>query len=54
MKMMRVHRQNKRYHHKYIGIGGRLDALQTTVLLTKIPRYHTELEGRNRVAQAHD
>lgn len=54
MKMMRVHGQNKRYHHKYIGMGGRLDTLQAAVLLTKIPHYHTELEGRNRVAQAYN
>ena len=27
IRMMRIHGQNKRYHHKYIGIGGRLDTI---------------------------
>ena len=52
--MMRVHGQNKRYHHKYIGMEGRLDTLQAAVLQTKIPHHHTEIEGRNRVAQAYN
>jgi UDP-2-acetamido-2-deoxy-ribo-hexuluronate aminotransferase len=51
IKMMRVHGQNKRYHHKYIGIGGRLDTIQAAVLLAKLPFYKRELEGRNKVAQ---
>lgn len=53
MKMLRVHGQNKRYHHKYIGIGGRLDTIQAAVLLAKLPHYAKEIEGRNRVAQAY-
>jgi UDP-2-acetamido-2-deoxy-ribo-hexuluronate aminotransferase len=51
MKMMRVHGQNKRYHHEYIGIGGRLDTIQAAVLLAKLPHYKQELEGRQQVAQ---
>ena len=51
MKMMRVHGQNKRYHHKYIGMGGRLDTIQAAVLLAKLPRYTKEIEGRQAVAQ---
>lgn len=53
MKMMRVHGQNKRYHHKYIGMGGRLDTIQAAILLAKLPHYVNEIEGRNRVAQAY-
>ncbi len=53
MKMMRVHGQNKRYHHKYIGMGGRLDTIQAAILLAKLPHYAKEIEGRNRVAQAY-
>ena len=49
--MMRIHGQNKRYHHKYIGIGGRLDTIQAAVLLAKLPFYKKELEERNKVAQ---
>ena len=50
IKMMRVHGQNKRYHHRYIGMGGRLDTLQAAVLLAKLPRYAEELKGRQLVA----
>ena len=53
IKMMRVHGQNKRYHHKYIGMGGRLDTIQAAVLLAKLPHYAREIEGRNRVASAY-
>jgi len=53
IKMIRVHGQNKRYHHKYIGMGGRLDTIQAAVLLAKLPHYAKEIEGRNRVANAY-
>lgn len=51
IKMMRVHGQNKRYHHKYVGMGGRLDTIQAAVLLAKLPHYKKELEARQQVAQ---
>jgi UDP-2-acetamido-2-deoxy-ribo-hexuluronate aminotransferase len=51
IKMMRVHGQNKRYHHKYIGMGGRLDTIQAAVLLAKLPHYTQELADRQQVAQ---
>jgi len=51
IKMMRVHGQNKRYHHKYIGMGGRLDTIQAAVLLAKLPYYPQELADRQQVAQ---
>ncbi|KZY73994.1 aminotransferase DegT [Oleiphilus sp. HI0071] len=50
LKMLRVHGQNKRYHHKYIGIGGRLDTIQAAVLLAKLPRYADEIAARQSVA----
>lgn len=53
IKMLRVHGQNKRYYHKYIGMGGRLDTVQAAILLAKLPHYATEIEARNRVAQAY-
>jgi UDP-2-acetamido-2-deoxy-ribo-hexuluronate aminotransferase len=53
IKMMRAHGQNKRYHHKYIGMGGRLDTIQAAVLLAKLPHYSKEIEGRNCVASAY-
>jgi len=42
IKMMRAHGQNKRYHHKYIGMGGRLDTIQAANLLAKLPHYTQE------------
>ena len=50
IKLLRAHGQNKRYHHKYIGIGGRLDTLQAAVLLAKLPNFKEELKDRQRVA----
>ena len=51
IKMMRVHGQSKRYHHKYIGMGGRLDTIQAAILLAKLPYYTQELADRQQVAQ---
>ena len=50
MKMLRVHGQNKRYQHKYIGLGARLDTIQAAVLLAKIPHYKKEMQTRQQVA----
>ncbi|MDA3821218.1 MAG: DegT/DnrJ/EryC1/StrS family aminotransferase, partial [Bacteroidales bacterium] len=54
MKMMRVHGQNKRYHHKYIGMGGRLDTIQAAVLLAKLPHYSTEIKARQAAAEKYN
>ena len=51
IKMLRVHGQNKRYHYKHIGIGGRLDTIQAAILLAKLPHYKKELDERDRVAK---
>jgi len=50
IKLLRVHGQNKRYHHKYIGIGGRLDTMQAAILLAKLPHFKKELKDRQKVA----
>jgi len=50
IRMMRVHGQNKRYHHRYIGIGGRLDTIQAAVLLAKLPHYEDEISKRQVVS----
>lgn len=54
MRMLRVHGQGQRYHHKYIGIGGRLDTLQAAVLLAKLKHYKKEIEMRQQVAQSYN
>ncbi|QSZ41438.1 aminotransferase class I/II-fold pyridoxal phosphate-dependent enzyme [Sulfurimonas aquatica] len=51
MKSLRVHGQSKRYHHKYIGMGGRLDTLQAAVLNVKLAHYKKDLALRQEVAQ---
>jgi len=50
MKMLRVHGQNKRYHHKYIGMGGRMDTLQCAVVNVKLKHYKKDLALRQEVA----
>lgn len=50
MKSLRVHGQSKRYHHKYIGMGGRLDTLQAAVLNVKLKHYPKDLALRDEVA----
>lgn len=50
IKMLRVHGQNKRNHHKYIGMGGRMDTIQAAILLAKLEYFTQELEDRKIVA----
>ena len=51
MKSLRVHGQSKRYHHKYIGMGGRLDTIQAAVLNVKLKYYKKDLASRQEIAQ---
>ncbi len=50
MRMLRVHGQNKRYHHKYIGLGARMDTLQCAVVNVKLKYYAEDLKKRQKVA----
>ncbi|MFW0696470.1 DegT/DnrJ/EryC1/StrS family aminotransferase [Aliarcobacter butzleri] len=50
MKSLRLHGQSKRYHHKYIGMGGRLDTIQAAVLNVKLKYYPKDLAKRAEVA----
>ena len=54
IRMLRVHGQNKRYHHKYIGMGGRLDTIQAAILLAKLPYYSKEILLRQSVADRYN
>jgi len=47
---LRIHGQNKRYRHKYLGIGGRMDTIQAAVLLAKFKHYPGEIDLRQKVA----
>ncbi|WP_299431000.1 DegT/DnrJ/EryC1/StrS family aminotransferase [uncultured Maribacter sp.] len=50
IKSLRLHGQTKRYHHKYIGMGGRLDTIQAAVLNEKLKNYDIDIHNRNKVA----
>ncbi len=39
MREIRVHGQDRRYHHPIIGINGRMDTLQAGILLAKLDRF---------------
>lgn len=54
MKAMRVHGQIKRYTHKYIGMGGRLDNLQAAILNVKLKYYENDIKRRQNVAKKYD
>ncbi|WP_305792837.1 DegT/DnrJ/EryC1/StrS family aminotransferase [Sedimenticola hydrogenitrophicus] len=47
---IRVHGQEKRYHHTRIGVGGRMDTLQCAVVLAKLDRFDWEVERRSQLA----
>jgi UDP-2-acetamido-2-deoxy-ribo-hexuluronate aminotransferase len=51
IKSLRLHGQTKRYYHKYIGMGGRLDTIQAAVLNVKLKYYAQDLALRQQVAQ---
>jgi UDP-2-acetamido-2-deoxy-ribo-hexuluronate aminotransferase len=48
---IRVHGQDRRYHHARVGVGGRLDTLQAAVLLAKLERFDWEIERRLEIGQ---
>ena len=50
MKSLRVHGQSKRYHHQYIGMGGRMDTLQCAIVDVKLAHYAKDLALRQEVA----
>ena len=49
MKQVRVHGQDRRYHHPMIGINGRLDTLQAAILLAKLEVLPEEVEARGHI-----
>lgn len=46
---IRVHGQDRRYHHPRLGINGRLDTLQAAVLLSKLDVFADEVAARERI-----
>ena len=49
MREIRIHGQDKRYHHPRIGMNGRLDTIQAAVLLAKLERFDWEVEQREKI-----
>lgn len=47
------HGQDKRYHHKVIGLNSRLDSIQAAVLLAKMTIFDAELVERNKIASTY-
>lgn len=50
MRRIRVHGQDRRYHHAILGVNGRMDTLQAAVLLAKLEVFADEVEARRRIA----
>lgn len=46
---IRVHGQDRRYHHPRIGLNGRMDTLQAAILLAKLERFDWEVQRRQEV-----
>jgi UDP-2-acetamido-2-deoxy-ribo-hexuluronate aminotransferase len=49
MREIRVHGQDRRYHHPRIGVNGRMDTLQAAVLLAKLEIFPDEVAARERI-----
>lgn len=49
MRIIRVHGQEKRYHHTAVGINGRLDTIQAAILLAKLEIFSEEVSLRQEV-----
>ncbi len=54
MRNIRIHGQDRRYHHSVIGLNGRLDTIQAAVLLAKLDVFPDEIQSRGRVATGYD
>ena len=52
MREIRVHGQDRRYHHPRLGLTGRLDSIQAAVLLAKLEVFDDEVAARDRVGAA--
>ncbi len=51
MREIRVHGQDRRYHHPVVGLNGRLDTLQAAILLAKLDVFDEEVASRAAIGQ---
>ncbi|GDY12617.1 aminotransferase DegT [Planctomycetota bacterium] len=49
MRAIRTHGGEKRHHHPYIGMNGRLDTLQAAIVLAKLESWDDEVNQRGRI-----
>jgi UDP-2-acetamido-2-deoxy-ribo-hexuluronate aminotransferase len=49
MREIRVHGQDRRYHHPRVGINGRMDTLQAAILLPKLDLFPEEVKLRGEI-----
>tara|TARA_Y100000817_G_scaffold293106_1_gene265806 strand:- start:728 stop:1843 length:1116 start_codon:yes stop_codon:yes gene_type:complete len=49
MREIRVHGEDRRYHHVRLGINGRMDTLQAAILLAKLDIFPKEVEARQKI-----
>jgi UDP-2-acetamido-2-deoxy-ribo-hexuluronate aminotransferase len=54
MSSLRLHGQSKRYQHKHIGLGARMDTLQAAVLSVKMDYYKDDIANRQQVAEKYN
>lgn len=54
MRQIRIHGQEKRYHHSVLGMNSRLDTLQAAILLVKLSVFDQEIKQRIRIGQRYD
>lgn len=51
MREIRIHGQDRRYHHSRLGINGRLDTIQAAMLLAKFDIFPDEVRLRNMIGE---
>lgn len=51
LKLIRSHGQEKRYHHKVIGINARMDTIQAAILRVKLRNFANEVKTRQNAAK---
>lgn len=54
MRMLLNHGQNERYKHKYVGINGRLDAVQAAILNVKLKHFDKEVQTRAQIGNRYN
>ena len=54
MREIRVHGQDRRYHHPVIGVNGRMDTLQATIVLAKLEIFPAEVRLRAQAGERYN